>query len=313
MTSSRRCLLRLCALAAALGCTSLPARAQQVAPNERDYEAVVLDATREFEAGRFEEARALFVRANELRPSARTLRGLGFTEFELRHYAAAHRTLSASLTDPRNPLTPEQRAQVEPLLVRIREFVGRYRMTLDPPSAHLTIDGEAASLEPDGTLWLDAGARTVVASAPGYETQTRHLDVVGGEEKSLQLALLTNPGSAAEPDSPSRADARSSTLLPWLLVGGGGAVAVTGVVLFAIGRSKAADVTDAEDGTSYASIRDAQDDAPVLSNAGIALAAAGLVGAGVGVALLIHASGEREPPAAAILIEPGRVRVQGAF
>jgi hypothetical protein len=114
------------------------------------------------------------------------------------------------------------------------------------------------------------------------------------------------------PSGPSSADTRSSTLLPWLLVGGGSAVAATGVVLLAIGRSKAADVTDAKDGTSYASIRDAQDDAPVLSNAGIALTAAGVIGAGVGVALLI-ASEAPDSPAAAILIEPGGVRLRGAF
>jgi hypothetical protein len=73
---TRRCFRWLCALAVGLGCAALPARAQQQAASERDYDAVVLDATREFDAGRFEEARALFVRANELRPSARTLRGL---------------------------------------------------------------------------------------------------------------------------------------------------------------------------------------------------------------------------------------------
>lgn len=298
---------------------AMPAAAQQAADSERDYAAVVADATREFDAGHFEEARALFVRAHELKPSARTLRGLGFAEFELRHYAIADRTLRASLADGRNPLTAAQRKEVEQLLERIREFVGRYRVAFDPPSLGLTIDGGPATLETDGTLLLDAGAHTLVASAPGRASETRQIDVVGGEEKTLQITLAPQPGAVASSGVPGAALAPASgaprpSLLPWLLVGGGAAVAVTGIVLFAIGRSDASKVENPKDGASYASIRGAQDSAPVLSNTGIALTALGLVGAGVGVVLLMHRpSAETAVGSAALRLGPGGVHLTGAF
>jgi hypothetical protein len=45
----------------------------------------------EFEAGHLEDSRALFTRAHSTQPNARTLRGLGIAEFELRKYVESAR------------------------------------------------------------------------------------------------------------------------------------------------------------------------------------------------------------------------------
>jgi outer membrane protein assembly factor BamD (BamD/ComL family) len=44
------------------------------------------DAVAEYEAGHYQEARALFRQAHEKQPTARTLRGIGMASFELRDY-----------------------------------------------------------------------------------------------------------------------------------------------------------------------------------------------------------------------------------
>ncbi|HKO94285.1 MAG TPA: hypothetical protein VJU61_24195, partial [Polyangiaceae bacterium] len=74
------------------------------------YREVVSEALQEFEAQNFEESRSLFHRAHVLFPNARTYRGLGFTEFELRHYPAAIEYLEAALSSSVRPLTADLRA-----------------------------------------------------------------------------------------------------------------------------------------------------------------------------------------------------------
>src|SRR5688572_888187 len=54
-----------------------------------DYKRAVEEALKEYGLGHFEEARSLFRRAHGIYPNARTLRGLGMVEFELRHYVRA--------------------------------------------------------------------------------------------------------------------------------------------------------------------------------------------------------------------------------
>jgi tetratricopeptide (TPR) repeat protein len=71
-------------------------------------------------AGNWEEALALFRQAHALRPSARTLRGMGVASFEARHYADAIRYLTAAATETARPLTPEQLLAVEQLIPRAR-------------------------------------------------------------------------------------------------------------------------------------------------------------------------------------------------
>ena len=51
------------------------------------------DAVAEYDAGHFQEARALFRQAHEKSPTARTLRGIGMCSFELRDYVEAARAL----------------------------------------------------------------------------------------------------------------------------------------------------------------------------------------------------------------------------
>jgi hypothetical protein len=72
-----------------------PVRAQ--VPPVAGYRDLVAEATREFSAGNFAEARTLFEQAHAAKPSARTLRGLGLTAYELRRYVQAVSELEAAL------------------------------------------------------------------------------------------------------------------------------------------------------------------------------------------------------------------------
>jgi hypothetical protein len=153
------------------------------------YRAVVDDAVTEFSAGRFEEARALFQRAHELSPNARSLRGLGMTAFELRSYVQAISELRAALADQRKPLTGELRRNAQELIEKARKFVGAIRIVKEPQSASVLIDGKPFKPQPDGSLLLDAGTHVVAATAPEHKTSNVRVLVEGGSEQTVYVTL----------------------------------------------------------------------------------------------------------------------------
>jgi len=153
------------------------------------------DAVAEYDAGHFQEARALFRQAHERSPSARTLRGIGMCSFEMRDYVEATRALTASLRDQRRPLTSEQKRHAEALLARAHTFVGRFNVKLKPAAASLFVDGHPAELEPEGVLLLGFGRHQLslrCASCSPTE-KDEAVNVSGGEHKDIELTLAPAP------------------------------------------------------------------------------------------------------------------------
>jgi PEGA domain len=205
-----------------------PASTEQAEPP--GYRAAVESAIGEYEAGRFAEARSLFERANAMFPNARALRGMGMAEFELRNYAASIYFLEQSLASPVKPLTPELRGETETLLGRARGFVGRVRLTVEPPDATVSLNGTVVQLGPDRILTLIVGDYTMQVSAPGFGNEQRALRIAGGEEQAVSVQLPktvdvlgpVQPPAASEP-----ADQGGGSLLasPWFWTAIGVAVA----------------------------------------------------------------------------------------
>lgn len=242
----------------ALMCAPLAVHAQAAAADEQLYRTTIDDAVREFAAGHWEEARALFKRAHELSPNARTLRGMGMAAFELRMYVQAIRELDAALRETRKPLEGEMRVSVQQLKEKAREFVGRVQLVLEPPEAKVLIDGKEPQLEPDGTLLLDLGTHVISATANGYKPTNMRLNVEGGMDEALRVPLepllAVQAGvPAIDPDHPQPATPEPTQAAPpppkvednhfrtygWIALAGaaafGGASAIT---FFAVGGSK---------------------------------------------------------------------------
>jgi tetratricopeptide (TPR) repeat protein len=208
------------------------------AQDEAEYDRVVRAAVVEFDAGSWQEARALFRRAHDLNPSARTWRGLGLTSFELRRYVDAIAELEAALADPRKPLTQKQREEVSRLLSRARQYVSVYRVKVAPDGAEVLVDGAPAELA-EGQLFLDPGQHTVVVRAPGYEEARKDLRVDAGAQDELTIeltvadqqedapALESAPVPAETPPAPPESPRARRRLWTWVL--GGSALAATGV------------------------------------------------------------------------------------
>jgi hypothetical protein len=174
-----------------------------------EFADVIKRAVVEFEQAHWDEASALFRRAHELNPSARTWRGLGLTSFELRRYVNAIAELEAALADPRKPLTAPQRREVEGVLKRAREFISVYRVRVVPEQAQVLVDGQPASLE-NGALFLDPGPHTVLVTATGYQEQREDLRAAAGSTDELSIELRVSAQEEPGP-APEVAPARAST------------------------------------------------------------------------------------------------------
>ena len=156
------------------------------------YENAIAQAVAEFGAGRWEEARALFKRAHQIEPNARTLRGMGMTAFELRMYVVALRELEAAVQDTRKPLTEAQRRSAQALIERTNAFVGRHQLVLEPAHAKPYVDGQPVQFEPGAVVLLDIGEHELRVVADGYRTATRRLRVEGGQRAVLRVTLEAN-------------------------------------------------------------------------------------------------------------------------
>lgn len=150
------------------------------------YRTAIDQALGEYELGNFAEARAQFLRAHELSPSARSLRGLGMAEFELRNYGAAIEHLEAALSCAERPLEESLREQTTDLLARAHGYVAQLTLRVSPEHARLSVDGvqEAAR-----RLVLEVGDHALELRAPGYLTHKRLLKVTGGEQLALEVRL----------------------------------------------------------------------------------------------------------------------------
>jgi hypothetical protein len=253
------------------------------------YRDVVTHAVAEFDAGRFAEARALFLHAHELWPSARTLRTLGMTAFELRMYPRALAELQSALADPRRALPDDQRAEVLLLIEQTHAYVGRYRVQLSPAGAELLVDGNPAA---PGVLVLALGDHVLVVRAAGHGELRRALMVQGREDEALALnleplnSLPALPVSAAPKELPKHAAAApraqdSSTGAPkrtpaFVVLGVGAAAVAVGAVAGVVAFGKKHDVNP-ESGQRAADIST------------IAFITAG-VSAAIGTVLLLTAS-----------------------
>jgi hypothetical protein len=195
------------------------AHAQKAKAAGDGYVQVIKDALIEFDAGNYGEARVLFEQAHSLRPSARTLRGMGMASFELKEYVRSEKELNASLVDLRSPLAEAQRHEVLALLLRLERYIGKLIVHTSPENATVTLDGSTVERETK----VDLGRHELSVQAPGYRPLNRELSIEGGKTQNLELALTpvdldpksVQPVAAAPAETaPTPAESGGDALLP---------------------------------------------------------------------------------------------------
>jgi hypothetical protein len=199
MRSELTPLIKILLLTWFLAAALYPARLYGQNNGDSEYKERISQAVREFDLGNWQEARALFKQAHQLKPSARTLRGMGMAAFEMRKYLWALHDLQEALKESRQPLTEEQRGQANKLVEQSKSFIGRFRLVVEPSSATVEVDDKPAELESDGVLLLEIGEHQVAARAPEYQELKQSVTVEGGEERELRLTLESVPAAPVVP------------------------------------------------------------------------------------------------------------------
>jgi hypothetical protein len=177
--------------AAAQSASRMPASAAEPA----GYKAAIDNAIEEFASNNLAEAREQFGRAHALFPNARTLRGLGMVEFELRNYAESIGWLRQALASEVKRLEGRLRAETEELLERANGYVGEVRLRVSPPGTSVSVDGVASEVSAQGSLVLAVGDHILEFRAEGRLSERRAFKLSGHQVLSMELTL-TEPVEA---------------------------------------------------------------------------------------------------------------------
>jgi len=109
--------------------------------------------------------------------------------------------------------------------------VGHVKLKSTPTGARITIDGKLIGVTP--LDWdLLPGKHTIQMTLPGVQPASRAIVVVSNQTATVTMDLV--PGDDDHDQHPSR-------IIPFTLLGVGGALAITGIVLIAIDRDPGPD------------------------------------------------------------------------
>lgn len=231
----------LCVGAPAAG--SAQARKGNAQPESEAYRETIGRALQELQLGNLAEAREQFARAHALFPNARTLRGLGITEFELRHYLVAAENLEQALASDVKPLEGKLRQETKDLLERAQAYIGELRLALSPRDAQVVIDGTQTIASAGGPIRIEVGDHVLEFRASDCVSERRQVTVRGGQPQVLRVELAplvsAPPAQAAPapPAAPTQEEARSERVpvykrwWPWTILGVVVAGAVAGTVV----------------------------------------------------------------------------------
>ena len=244
------------------------------------YARAIAAAVEAYNRDDFVSARHHFARAHELRPSARTWRGLGTTAFELKSFEDAARELTFALEDRRSALPSELRADTE-LTLRVAQR--RLSERREPSGL-----GARSAAKPSASGGPGGAAEHVVASGSAGGASG-----IGGQ----RIAALALAGSA--------------------LVSMGVGVAF-GLRSIDKGRERDRACPDAHAGCASASAVRAADDALTAGDISTAAWIVGAAALGGGLTLwLTGAPSDREQPQRSgltrVAIGPAAVSFSGSF
>lgn len=274
-------------------------------PLDAEVRALLESAVAEYDAARYPEALALFRRAHDLAPTARTWRSIGMAAFESGLYVAALRALRASLTETDRPLTEAMRAHVRRLIERTEVFVATLEVDVSPPDAVFLVDGAAPVREEDGSLLLDQGRHTI-SIADDVHHQSIDVNLVGGTRRTVVLRAESLGGPDTGPLLISG--------ISLLVAGGLGAVAAIATGLYSVALR--AQLENGCDGfVCSGALEDVRSDASTLAIAtDVTGAISGVVMASGVVLVLLGVSQQAAPPVSLACGPIGcSVGVGGAF
>jgi len=246
---------------------------------------------------KLEAARKLYISAGILLNLADCYEKIGKTASAWTEFGEAE-TVAARTNRPEDAEEARRRKAA------LQSSLARIVIRVATPTAGLVVKRDGAVL-PDATwgasLPVDPGAHAVNAEAPGFEPWSTSITSKAGKTETVDVpALKASPVAAVTPaakppetspapaagggpvvvtSTPTTPEARPTNVLPWALIGGGGAVAIGGTVLMLVESGRASTARDKNDPAAW-------DATQTPWKIGLVGAIVGVAGAATGAVLL---------------------------
>jgi tetratricopeptide (TPR) repeat protein len=210
-------------------------------------------------------------------------------------------------------------------LTQLRGKLGRVRVTSVLDGATVLADGVSVGTTPlDTPVYLEPGRHRLEARKQGERPGGRSVDVTAGQELSVDLSPDANASAPAiagksEVDPRVVEQRRRKTILGWSALGAGGACALVGVILYAVGGTKGSSAYDTyKSQTDPAAAERAWDDVQSAKNkviAGHVMMGVAAVGLGISLYSFLTRPAAVEQPAGRVSLSPfaGGLQLGGTF
>jgi hypothetical protein len=187
---TKRRLAALALVVAAITASSLPVRAQP-----ESYKPHMDNGVKLFNDKNYPAAIAEFKAAYDARPNPNPLVNIALCQKALFDYPKAIAALESALAKHGDTMSPSDRKASEDAITEMRALLGVVIVTMTPPSAALTLDGEnlPAGKAPR-TLTLGPGAHKIEAHAPGFASGEARVVVTSGKTQEIKLDLAAETG-----------------------------------------------------------------------------------------------------------------------
>ena len=172
----------------------------------------------------FRAALIEFHRAYELAPNWAALYNVGQSQYQLREYPDALRTLERYVKEGGDAIAPDRRAQVDREIGELRGRVSRVVPVSNVDGADVALDDVALGVttptkEP---LVVGEGRHRLTLTKSGYVTVTKSVDIAGGDSVTIRLDM----SPAAPPVHVPPPEPRSYTAAIVAGIFGGAGIAV---------------------------------------------------------------------------------------
>jgi hypothetical protein len=164
-------------------------------PGEAEYAQHMQNGVKLYELKHYGPALVEFQAAYKAKPKASPLVNEALCLRELFRYPEAVSALERALAETHDPLDAANRKAAEDAIGEMRPLIAYVELSIDPPDAKVTIDGDEIPKSKWSEVELPPNEHTIVVERDGWKTGSSKLTIASGEHKKVTIALKTKMGT----------------------------------------------------------------------------------------------------------------------
>ncbi len=172
-----------------------PDKAAERSPEGVEYAKHMDNGVKLYQSGNFTGALIEFEAAYKAKPKASPLINEALCFREQHKYAEAVLALERALRDHGHQMDAKNKQAAEKAIAEMRELFAYLEITVDPPGAKVTVDGDEKSPTERASIALGPDSHTIVAEAEGFVGDTRKVTLASGDKRTINIKLVSNMGA----------------------------------------------------------------------------------------------------------------------